>query len=145
MSWKKENKKTPSDLEKGSDISSISSFGSPKKAIVALPPQAHHAAPPSPNTNSTFTHSGTEFTSSFPTSVGSNSNNQRSWVRRHAFVIMIAITLFLIAIIVTVLVLLKTMHARYTADIAPGSGLDTSSVVSLVLAPTSTPSSPDAS
>ncbi|KAG8797887.1 hypothetical protein FRC17_007627 [Serendipita sp. 399] len=144
MSWKKEKKQTPSDLEKGSDISSISSFGSPKKAIVALPPQAH--VPPSPNSDIHFTQSGTtehssQFISSFPTSDGhssSRSAQRRAWIRRHAFVILIAIILVFALLGVVVLLLMKNLAGRYTADVAPGSGLGNAAISSL-LDPTPTP------
>ncbi|CAG7854046.1 SubName: Full=Uncharacterized protein {ECO:0000313/EMBL:CCA69569.1} [Serendipita indica DSM 11827] len=120
MAWNTQ-KKTPSEMEKGSDIDSVSSFGSPKKNIVALPPPAKL---PSSPTKYSSTQSGTDsqFTSSFTTSHVTEPSKRRAWMRRHAFLILLAVVLILIAITVSVILVIKARYAHFVHDTpAPGT------------------------
>ncbi|CAG8639738.1 15787_t:CDS:2 [Acaulospora colombiana] len=114
MVWNSQKKLK--DLEKGSDLDSISSFGSVHgKGFILAPKQAHLApSPPSP----TYPRTGTDsrFTKSLPTS--EKEPKMRSFVRRHAFLIFLAVALILVCTITAIGVLLKA-RTRNSPIITP--------------------------
>ncbi|PVG03076.1 hypothetical protein CPB86DRAFT_779962 [Serendipita vermifera] len=103
MVWNSQKKLK--DLEKGSDLDSVSSFGSVHvKEFILAPKQAHLVqSPPSP----TYPHTGTDsqFTKSVPTS--DKNPKIRSFMRRHWFLILLIAALIVSCIVTTIGVLLK--------------------------------------
>lgn len=107
MAWKFQKKQI--DLEKAIGADTTSSFGSVKHNVIIVPPKAYHGSGNSSPTEAKFEQSGNsspQFTSSFPTQE-EREQKMRTFVRRHAFIILVTVIFMLVLCITAVLVLVR--------------------------------------
>jgi len=104
MAWKSNRKAL--DLEKAIGADTTSSFGSVKNNVILLPPQAHSKGSPTEVKFEQSGNSSPQFTSSFPTSE-QRERKMKTFVMRHAFIILVAVMFLVGGGIATFLVLYR--------------------------------------